>query len=355
MSGFLSRLAERAVGASPLVEPRLRSRFEPDAQFTVTSPMEIEEFLDVLPADLARPGAERRAPTAPAGSSASMADRAASATLGTSRRPAPATLPVRGTAPRREAQEDVAPETAPARVERRVEPVFPPRAPVSEQKPARPPRDIGATKHAPQLAARAGADPASVTRPPLAVETNPGPTPIAAHGAQSDAVAYEDRGSSAEQLVTGTGPERDDLVFAADISVDRSRFLDGAPPVGEVPGAVERPYEPAMRAAVPAASTHVRSAKTTRHEVRRPAMAAMIGDHDSMDRAATGAERSTRRMDRAESMGLERAADSEAVVHVRIGRIDVRAATPPPPALQRSAEVRVESLDDYLKRTSGRK
>ncbi|HXN91659.1 MAG TPA: hypothetical protein VN906_09255 [Candidatus Sulfotelmatobacter sp.] len=358
MSGFLSRLAERAVGASRLVEPRLRSRFEPDAQFTVASPMEVEEFLDVPPADIARPGAEHRAPTAPAGNRAATVDRGAPAPLGTTRQPVPATQQARGSAPLPAAQEDVADETVSTRVEPGVESVFPPGAQESEPAPARPPADMGGATHAPQLAPRAGADHVAARRQPLAADPDARPTPIATNYAKSDAVTQEagmDHTTVFERPVTETELEWDDPVFAADTSINGSRSLDSAAPADEVRAAMEPSMERAAERATPVASTHVRSVKTSRHEARRPTTPANDHDFGPMDRAAIDVERGSRRMDRAESMRLDHLADSEAVVQVRIGRIDVRAAAPPPPAIQRSTQPRVESLDDYLKRTSGRR
>jgi hypothetical protein len=372
VSGFLTRLAERAVGTSRPVEPRLRSRFEPDAQFTVASPMEVQEFLDVPPADLARPGGEHPVPIAPAGSRAPTVDRAATASPGTPRQPVPAPDQVRGSAPRRAAPEYVAAKTVSKQVEGGVEPVFSPGAQATEPAPARPAADVGGTQHGPQLAAPTGADHASAPSQPLESDPDVRPAPIAANTAKSDAVAQEapiDRTTVVERLATNTEPEVDDLVFAADISINGSRSLDSASPADEVRGAMERATQRATerdaegatqratQRATPAPSTHVRSARTSRHEVRPPAMPAIDGDHDvgPMDRAAIDVERGSRRMDRAESMRLDHLADSEAVVQVRIGRIDVRAAAPPPPAIQRSTQPRVESLDDYLKRTSGRR
>ena len=47
--------------------------------------------------------------------------------------------------------------------------------------------------------------------------------------------------------------------------------------------------------------------------------------------------------------------DEEPTVRVRIGRIEVRASTPALPAARRSSRPPIESLDDYLRRTSGRR
>jgi hypothetical protein len=43
MSGFLDRLAARALGEAPLVHPRIRSRFEPDAAGAPAAPVEMVE------------------------------------------------------------------------------------------------------------------------------------------------------------------------------------------------------------------------------------------------------------------------------------------------------------------------
>ncbi len=352
MSGFLARLAERAVGAARLVEPRLRSRFEPDAQFTVASPMEVEEFVDVPAADAPRPSTEHRAPIEHSGSRAAVIERAAIASPGAPRQPVPAMQQVRGSALRGTVREDVTAETVSTHAERGVEPIFSARAKATEPAPARPPADVDVPTHTPQVAARAGADQASAPRQPLTVDPDVRPTPIAANAAKSDAAAHEppmDQTTFVERLVTETKPEGDDLVFAADTSNNGSQSLDSAPPAGEVGDAMER--------VTPAAPTHVRSAKTSRHDVRRRATGAIDGDHDfgPIDPTAIDVEPSARRMDRTESMRLEHPADSEPVVHVRIGRIDVRATAPSAPPVPRSTQPRVESLDDYLKRTSGRR
>ncbi len=213
---------------------------------------------------------------------------------------------------------------------------------------------MGATTHVPQIVARAGIDGGSAPR--HALEANPSgqPTPIEANSAKSETIAQEgpvERTTVVDQPISGKQAEGDDPVFADDPSISASRFLASAVPADEVRTSTER----AAQRTTPAASTHVRSAKTS--EVRRPATVAIDRDHDQgpMDGAAIDVDRGTRPMDRAESIGLEHAANSEAVVHVRIGRIDVRAAAPPPLPAPKPTQSRVESLDDYLKRTSGRR
>jgi hypothetical protein len=291
VSGFISRLAERAVGASRLVEPRLRSRFEPDAPFAVASPMEIEQFVDAPRSDLSRPGAEPRAPLPSPGPRATV-DGAAIAARGALGEPTPGAQHEIGDAPRLSTQGYVAGETPTGPPEREVAPVVEPRALE---------RDMRSTR-------------------------------LGDHGARAVAPKPPtDQTVFVERLVAETDPEPDDIVFAApDNSDSLSRSLSRASVGPEVPAdAVE-----------PATPTHVRSPRISRHELRRPGVAPIGRDHD------------LGREDRTEWTSH---ADGEPVVHVQIGRIDVRATTPPPPAVLKTALPPVESLDDYLKRTSGRR
>lgn len=209
---FLSRLAANAVGAAPLVAPRLRSRFEPDADASAGQGMEWEE-----------PGAGTET-VAPAWSAASLRRTLAGPPAGAPLLPEPAaaeTVADAPPAPRGRRKPAPAPRAAPARADdaslvppKRAEPPVAPGPERGEIQPAKaPPRpdptplaaDEGPTgPPAPPILRHA----ALPLAPPAPREAEPPPPPIretvrlaAAEPAptQGTALAVPDPAASAPQ------------------------------------------------------------------------------------------------------------------------------------------------------------
>lgn len=296
MSGFLDRLAARAVGDAPLVHPRVRTRFEPDA--------------GALPA-------------APAGEIAQVKEVAAAV---------PRTM---------EAREPVAeartfePEVRSVPAERRTDPPA-----VAE--PAEAPPSVDHVPSEAQLFA--------VVRPVVAPPLTVMERPVAAREEDSE-----------EAEAAGSRLRRDPHPIAPSPTRTHTRAGEGEPEKKAVASSPPLPGEGSAdgrggrgvrvhRAAPP----EELPAEPLRAEERLLAEPPPV-----RPRSALAAELPTVEADRRGAPlppSLEESEPSETVVHVSIGRIDVRANQPAAPERRpsRPAGPRL-SLGDYLKRREERR
>jgi hypothetical protein len=283
MSGFLSRVAARAVRQSPLIEPRLRSRFEPEARADAATLVDVESFVDgSRPSAGAAPPRAAKPPGTAATSVSSRLRLEAEPTSGIpSAREAPAL-----------AQE---------------------RYPEQAQEP-----EIGEVAAAPALLPQNRDE-----RPEAVVEVRK-PDTRASRGAASRVWPI---GVTPDEPAD---PEVAGVLAAAD---ETGRSVPEARLVG--------PSESSpARAAAPGPA----SPSLAGHLGRVAAHLATVGS--GPPRAAA-----RRRPD-----GGERGETEEPVVHIRIGRIDVRAVAPTTWKPRAAAPGQpIESLDEYLKKSSNRR
>lgn len=288
---FLDRMAARAVGVSPAVSPRLRSRFEPSTPNAGVEPMELDQLVE------STGPATHRAASAP-----NVPPETARVSAESTRGPSLSPSPVRAA----HAEPPIATEPV-ANPPKSMPPGVPPEPARAEL-----PRDAIAGEPA---AASSRMDPAGGGGPPM-------------RSTPTDAPAPE---TGPPRVVETIGAKR-----FAQAGLDRA---DETPPA-------TLDDEPAF-APVPV--------KVVATPARRRS-----GEPPAPERIAAAAVAIARRRDaptlgRPETGRPEAAADAEPTVHVHIGRIDVKAVTPPPPAGRRAFEPPIESLDDYLRRSSGRR
>ncbi len=136
---------------------------------------------------------------------------------------------------------------------------------------------------------------------------------------------------------------------------------EAAPPFAEAETAI--PVEPAPGSAPTSSPASLGAAEMTGDQVFAAPGSGTFEPDLTLDRppAATPrpaervSHRAVRRRSDTHFEHAEVGVDDEPTVHVRIGRIEVRASTPASPAAKRSSRPPIESLDDYLRRTSGRR
>jgi len=292
MKGFLSRLAARAIGTPAAVEPRLRTRFEPDAPLEAASALEIEEFVEAARAETSDYDLPPQGP-------ASRVKRSGASRVGDvgTGRPLADAMRVQVSRPQPQVL-DRSPRT----------PTF-----ASQQL-------TGAHTPIPSVVVRGDdvSEPPPVAPPPATAATREGSARLA-----DEAVA--------DQI---------DVAFAradTEIAPRGSRHAESASsrhPTEEV----SAPFE-----GVTASVTRGAPASRPHHEkVYKPS-------------AVEAAELvAGRRFPTSRTAPLAPDKASEPTVHVRIGRIDVEAVSPRP-AVVKSTRPPVESLEDYLKRMSSRR
>lgn len=352
MSDLLTRLAERALGlGAPPVQPRLHSRFaeEPGA---APETAVVEEHAEVPPPP-SPPAAERgrAAPLLPPSPAAPVLRRYAS----------PAAPPPAGEAvgPERspEAAEPPPSRAVPTPRTATRHPVHDPPAPDELLYPSGDRRPRAADAAPVGAAPRSGADgepgapavsPPAAARPSPAVTVHAGPpredrarrTPVELGPPQAEEVdggllLPPGEGRAAEPAHTrADAPER----------APAARGAAGTPPREPArPPAAPRPDEPAGPAAErPAAAAGPREPTGAREAPTPPVR------HLAAPRAEPAA---------APRRALDPGEAPRPVVRVTIGRIEVRAVTPPPPpqpAFRPGWTPPVVGLDEYLRREGGR-
>lgn len=287
MSGFLTRLAARALGSSRAVEPRLRGRFEPVRRDDFDAGVVLEQFEE---GESARPRPPAHELVAQAGE-------------------------------RREVRHSPAVRETPAALEiaRAVEAESAPR--VHEEAPPGPPTIARSRLLAPS--------------PPITASAIDESTPPAEHRPASARQAPDVAPDAIPDprlrvQEPAASPIADAEVVDEPVFATSVRLLE---PDAEAEVVASRHGE--RVAPLPhAATAGSRSVETS----RRSAVQA-INDSQSADIDATS----------------EITPDSEPVVYIRIGRIDVKAVMPAPPKQVSRSQQPIESLDDYVRRTSGRR
>jgi hypothetical protein len=334
VSDFLSRLAERALGAAPPLQPLLGSRFaapaEPADGF-VEETVERDGSKPALRRSVA--DASAAAPRAPAAEAAVTLD-APSAPLA---QPSPAESHAPSTAEGRPPVEDRTPspdQTAPAADVR---------AAASSTRPFAP---DGATPQAREVAPSARAP-----------EISP-PSPVRASD-RVPAGRVEGSRPRAEHRVE-TERARDELLMPASAPPDRPASASTAPAREDgstpVPGVEARRVAGDVRADAARHSGEPADDREPREHVSDALLmpVARRGEAMSVDGDRANGPRGDARQPWAEHARVEK---ERPVVQVTIGRIEVRAVHPPAapqPAHTPGWTPPVLSLDEYLKRGGGR-
>ena len=315
MNSFLTRLSARAIGSARAVEPRLHGRFETIRRAGPPAATETEEFEEPVIAGTGRPerelGLQHIAASEQTQPLQRERDPVAGNTASHAAGPAlPAALRAAAT-----------PESTPG-----PEPLLP----VSPKAESRPDETNPDSERRTVPGHRAG----SVPDPAIAARTR-----------------RHEVGSSSDPARLSHAEVGSPSAAAWDSSVEPSQRALAQVEVGTDPAfdAPERPRrEPPQVAGQPAIQAAGRiepSNRTSAQGGPRRSTLSESGRRTLMHRSGAEAE--------AEAGAPE--PDPETVVYVRIGRVDVKAVMPAPQPAPRSVQQPIESLEDYLARTSTRR
>ena len=345
MADFLERVSRMALGAAPVIQPLVASRYAPGAHVVVPEMLEREVTLE-SPAEASPTSVNEVPETArpegddPGTPHASM--------------PHAATADRRRAAARREDLNEIAPavvETPPSRrqpsvdaknltgadtnrVQELVEHVH-----ASEEMPFH--GEPGKPLSPPAIIEQGRPDIVNRFVEPAAVRTDPDRPP---HVVEPPAVTGQRLESVVEEHVRFQNPIRNDSGHQP-ISAERGVMTGDREDAGAVSASVPRAFEPSLS---PRAYSEV---ETQERMIRPRATSLRLGSHEPESSTARHTEADARA---ARQHGPE-PASSRPVVRVTIGRVEVRAVLPPAlPVQTPGAPAPKLSLDEYLRQHSGR-